>query len=489
MKDQKVDEKPPSYNQDTKVETQHVEKTVPHVMSAVEKKLVRKINWTFMPYVCLILFIQFIDKSTLSIASILPEFYKDTGVTTANYGWLGSIFYLGFLCMQLPNNYMLQKFPTAKYVGTILVIWGAVLLCIAFTKTFSQIMALRFLLGFFEAVTYPSMFLLIATMYRRSEQVIWFGVMFMSNGAAGILGSLIGMGILSMPTVNGISPWQWGMIIFGIVTGAMGIVYFFFLPDTPYSRWFRLTEEEKLVVDERVRDNAVVATHAINYSQIWEALREARFYCYCLISLFINFQNGSLTIFSTIIIKQLGFSNVNATLLTIPSGVCTILLIAIFITISKKKNEISYVAMAACTVSLIGLILLTAIPGGGVKLIGLYLSWACSPTYLLLQASITSNVSGYTKKIFYTSGNLVFYTFGNFIGPLLLKDDEAPRYLTGMGVYIACNVLVILLFAYVRYTYVKANKQRNLVEKDTVALPNGIEDLTDVQNENFIYRT
>lgn len=58
MKDQKVDEKPPSYNQDTKVETQHVEKTVPHVMSAVEKKLVRKINWTFMPYVCLILFIQ-----------------------------------------------------------------------------------------------------------------------------------------------------------------------------------------------------------------------------------------------------------------------------------------------------------------------------------------------------------------------------------------------------------------------------------------------
>lgn len=58
MKDQKVDEKPPSYIQDTKVETQHVEKTAQHVMSSVEKKLVRKINWTFMPYVCLILFIQ-----------------------------------------------------------------------------------------------------------------------------------------------------------------------------------------------------------------------------------------------------------------------------------------------------------------------------------------------------------------------------------------------------------------------------------------------
>lgn len=58
MKDHIVDEKPPSYIDDTKVESQHLEKTVAHVMSDVEKKLVRKINWTFMPYVCLILFIQ-----------------------------------------------------------------------------------------------------------------------------------------------------------------------------------------------------------------------------------------------------------------------------------------------------------------------------------------------------------------------------------------------------------------------------------------------
>jgi ACS family allantoate permease-like MFS transporter len=144
--------------------------------------------------------------------------------------------------MQLPNNYMLQKFPTSKYFGAVLVIWGAVLLSIAFTKTFSQIMALRFLLGFLEAATYPAMFLLIATMYRRSEQVTWFGVMFMSNGIAGILGSLIGVGILGMKTVGGISSWQWSMIIFGIVTAVLGFVYFFFLPDTPYSRWFRLTE-------------------------------------------------------------------------------------------------------------------------------------------------------------------------------------------------------------------------------------------------------
>ncbi|CAO3642564.1 unnamed protein product [Mucor hiemalis] len=487
-------EKTPSFSSDIKdvkesSSSVEGEKSSKFVYSPAEKKLVRKINWILMPFVCVSLFIQFVDKSTVSIASVIPQFYKDTGVTRDTYGWLGSIFYLGFLCMQLPNNYLLQKFPTSKYFGTVLVIWGVVLLCIAFTKTFSQIMALRFLLGFFEAATYPAMFLLIAQMYRRSEQVIWFGVMFMSNGVAGILGSLMGVGILQMKTVGGISAWQWGMLIFGVVTAALGFVYFVFLPDTPYSRWFRLTEEEKLIVDQRVRDNATVATHAVNYSQIWEALKEPRLYCYCLISLFINFQNGALTIFSSIIITELGFSSVDATYLSIPSGVCTILMIAIFITISKKKNEIILVAMAACTVSLIGIVLLTVIPGGGAKLVGLYLSWGCTPTYLLLQTSITSNVAGYTKKIFYTSGNLIFYTFGNFIGPLLLKDKDKPRYIPAMGVYIACNAIVIILFGYVRWTYVRANKRRNNLDYNATALPDNVEDITDVQNENFVYRT
>ncbi|KAG2215929.1 hypothetical protein INT46_004185 [Mucor plumbeus] len=384
---------------------------------------------------------------------------------------------------------MLQKFPISKFVGTVLVIWGATLLCMAFVISFSQLAALRFLLGFFEAVTYPAMFLLIATFYRRSEQVVWFGVMFMSNGLAGILGSVIGAGILKMPTVGDISPWKWAMIIFGSFTCLLGFFYFVFLPDRPKSRWFKLTEEEQLIIEDRSRDNAVVPTLAINYSQIKEALHEPRFYCYTLISLFINFQNGALTNFSTIIIQNLGFTGVNIILLNIPSGVMTILLIGVFTFISKKKNETIYVAIAANTVSLIGLIILTAIPEGGAKLAGLYLAWGSTPAYLLMQASITSNVSGYTKKIFYTSVNLVFYTFGNFIGPLLLVEKDEPRYLTGMGVYLACNVICILLFLFIRYSYVKENKKRLLHNgSPDVSLLGDLEDFTDVENKNFVYR-
>ncbi|KAL7333711.1 hypothetical protein PS15p_202576 [Mucor circinelloides] len=459
------------------------------IASPAEKKLVKKINLAFGPLLCLILFIQFCDKTTLSTAVILPQFYKDTHITQDQYTWVSSIFYFGYLCMQPFNNYMLQRFPISKFVGSVLVVWGVTLLSMAFATNFSQLAALRFLLGFFEAVTYPAMYLLIATLYRRSEQVIWFGVMFMSNGLAAILGTVIGVGILKMPTVGNISPWKWSMILFGSFTCLLGFIYFVFLPDRPTSRWFRLTEEEKDIVEERSRDNAVVPTVTINYDQIKEALREPRFYCYTLISLFGNFQNGALTSFSTIIIKNLGFDGISTILLNIPSGVMSILLIALFTFISKKKNETIYVAVAATTVSLVGLVILTAIAEGGGRLAGLYLAWSGTSAYLLMQASISSNISGYTKKIFYTSVNLIFYTFGNFIGPLLLVEKDAPRYLTGMGVYVACNIINILLFLFIRYSYVKENKKRLLNnESSNVALTGELEDITDVENKNFIYR-
>lgn len=369
-------------------------------------------------------------------------------------------------------------------------VWGVSLLCMAFAHNFSQLAALRFLLGFFEASTYPCMFLLIATIYRRSEQVILFGVLFMSNSVGMVLGGLIGAGIMEMPTVSNISPWKWAFIIFGSITILMGFLYFFLLPDKPTSKWFRLTEEQKLIIKERSRDNAVIPTLEIDYDQIREALSEPRLYCYCLISLLIELQNGALTIFSALIIADLGFSNFNAVLLTIPSGVVSFLIMYFSTNLSKKKGEIILIAIGTCTISLVGLICLLAIPSGGAKLIGLYLSWGCTPTYTLMQASISSNVSGYTKKIFYTSGNLIFYTVGNFIGPLLLRQKDAPRYFMGMSIYIAANIIVICLFVYIRYSYTAINKKRHLDKNsNVVALPDDLEDITDAQNQNFVYRT
>jgi hypothetical protein len=57
---------------------------IPFQKSETEKKLVRKINWTLLPFVGAIVFIQFVDKSTLGISAVLG-IIQDTHLTGSQY--------------------------------------------------------------------------------------------------------------------------------------------------------------------------------------------------------------------------------------------------------------------------------------------------------------------------------------------------------------------------------------------------------------------
>lgn len=98
------------------------------------------------------------------------------------------------------------------------------------------------------------------------------------------------------------------MIIWGCVTTVLGVAFFFFLPDKPKSRWFRLTPDEEKIVNERTRDNTVIQNKQIRTEHMLEALKEPRFYAYVLISFLLDLQNGCVTIFSSQIIADMGFS-------------------------------------------------------------------------------------------------------------------------------------------------------------------------------------
>lgn len=71
----------------------------------------------------------------------------DTQINSDQFAWLGSIFYLGYLLYQIPNAYLLQRVPIGRYVGCVIILWGFVLAITCKATNFSQLAALRFLLG------------------------------------------------------------------------------------------------------------------------------------------------------------------------------------------------------------------------------------------------------------------------------------------------------------------------------------------------------
>jgi hypothetical protein len=170
----------------------------------------------------------------------------------------------------------------------------------------------------------------------------------------------------------------------------------------------------------------------------------------------------------------------------VPSGCVSALLSLLGVWVARKTGQLYFSVVVCTTISLIGVILLAVLPLTGVKLLGYFLAWAENGTAVMLLTIIASNVTGYTKKIFYNGMNIIFFTLGNFVGPLLMLEHEAPAYKTGMIIYCIGNAAILVMLFVARQLMASENKKR-------LSNPSGEkydvnDDLTDQENKSFIYK-
>lgn len=118
----------------------------------------------------------------------------------------------------------------------------------------------------------------------------------------------MGYGIGHMEGDKGLHAWQWLMIILGSITASFGIFVFFFLIDDPRSPKLKLTEEEKVIMEERLKDTGIKQTTKTDWGQVRECFSDPKTYAWFLISICINMTNGALLAFSGLITVGLGFS-------------------------------------------------------------------------------------------------------------------------------------------------------------------------------------
>ena len=78
----------------------------------------------------------------------------------------------------------------------------------AMGNKFSELAALRFLLGLFEATCLPCIYIIIANLYRREEQTLYFGIATMCQGVGSVLGNFVAVGVSNMGNSRGIAMWR-----------------------------------------------------------------------------------------------------------------------------------------------------------------------------------------------------------------------------------------------------------------------------------------
>jgi len=195
------------------------------------------------------------DKTTLGSAAILG-IREATHLTTNQYNWLGTIFYLSYLVFEFPQNLALQRFPVAKWMSLNIFVWAVALCSHAACKNFAGLFVVRLILGACEGSITAGFLIVTSMFYTRNEQTVRVGWWFLMNGTAQIISGFISFGSLHIHTRT-FEPWQWLMVITGALTLLTALAFWFLFPDSPTTAWF-LTKEERVSAVRRIKVSSVV---------------------------------------------------------------------------------------------------------------------------------------------------------------------------------------------------------------------------------------
>lgn len=145
------------------------------------------------------------------------------------------IFFIPFVLIEIPSN-MIMGLPRVKpsvFLGINMLILGIVSTCQGLTKSYGGLLALRFLMGIFEATLPAGAAFLIGEYYTRKEQALRFAMFFTFGILGPCISGLLAYAIRNMNGIQGKEGWRWIFILEGTFTIAISFLVFLLVPNFP----------------------------------------------------------------------------------------------------------------------------------------------------------------------------------------------------------------------------------------------------------------
>ncbi|KAJ4475567.1 MFS general substrate transporter [Lentinula aciculospora] len=465
----------------------------------------KKIDRHILPLMCVLYWVQFMDKTTLGSSAILG-ITSATHLSTNQYNWLGTSFYLSYLVFEYPQNLALQKFPVGKWMSINIFIWSIALCCHAACTDFAGLFVVRLILGMCEGSITAGFMIVSSMFYTRTEQTLRVGYWFLMNGTAQIISGFISFGSLHIHTPN-FDPWQWLMIITGAITFITAICFFLFFPDSPTTACF-LTPAERALAVIRIRENQTgVENKHFKKEQMIEALLDPKTWMFALFSALDNVPN-SLTNQRALIVSSFGFTNLQTTLLGCVDGMIEIVTIWTGVNIAARfPDSRAYVAFVYFIPNLVGVIVINTLPWSDKVglLFGQWLTGVGTTGFVLSLSWLSSVTAGHTKRITTNAIMLCAYCIGNAAAPFMWQAKYKPRNHIPWTIIGICYGICMLLLLAIRFHLQRQNKLRQnephdhqyddvYIERvnedgtiDEIKVEKEFLDLTDKQNRDFRY--
>ncbi|KAK8067299.1 MFS general substrate transporter [Apiospora hydei] len=416
----------------------------------LDRHLTKTLDMTLMPVVFILFLLNILDRNNIASAKI-SGLTTTLGITNSEYNTCLLMFYIGYLDIyqrkQVPSNMIIGKVRPSLYICLMTSLWGILSMSQGFTKTFSQLAAVRFILGLVEAPFIPAVFVLgmsggrMGCWYTRAELPPRIAILYGGNMIATAFSGLIAAGITSrMDGAAGRPAWEWLFIIEGSLTVVIAILLLPLLTDYPLqSKHLFLSRELQLYAEYRVRkENAGIVDE--DPESIWRGLRQAlvdpKLYMFVVMQMAL-ITAQSFSIFFPSIVGTLGYDREKTLLLTSPPY-----FFAFFVSLAVSfhaahAHERGYHIAVPMLFALLGNLLAMFVPSTGGRYFSMFLMTAGSYSpYNLVMSWVSASLPRPRAKRAAALAIVNFMSAGvsHFYTSYMFPDSQKPRYYAGGAV-------------------------------------------------------
>ncbi|WP_326806809.1 MULTISPECIES: MFS transporter [unclassified Streptomyces] len=228
--------------------------------SAVEASAIRKISTRLVPFVALMFFVNYLDRTAVSFAE--PNgMGEDLALTAAQFGFASGIFFLGYIVLEIPSNMALHRFGARRWLARIMVTWGVVSLLFTWVNGTEQLYTLRFLLGVAEAGFFPGAILYLSQWVPSRHRTKILGLFYLAQPLTTVLGAPLAGWLIGHHGLFGLEGWRVMFLFVSVPAILLGVVAWFYLIDRPADAKWLTPEERDWLTTELAAENAEKTGH------------------------------------------------------------------------------------------------------------------------------------------------------------------------------------------------------------------------------------
>jgi ACS family tartrate transporter-like MFS transporter len=313
-------------------------------MAAIEQSTLKKVTRRIIPFVGLLYFAAFIDRTNVGFAAL--QMNRDLGFSAYVYGLGAGIFFAGYCLFEVPSNLILHRFGARRWIARIMITWGILAGAMAFVATPMEFYLVRFLLGVAEAGFFPGIIYYLTHWVPASHRAKLVAAFMTAIPISTAVGGPISGAILSMDGLLGFSGWQWLFLIETIPSLLLGVVVLVYLQDTPKEvSWLSREEREWLITTLERETTSRNSTHGL---VMLSALASRRVLALSLCYFGVQFGQYGLILWIPQIVKNLGVGGpAVGFVVAIPYAVAAVGMVLWSRHSDAKRERVGHIAVAS----------------------------------------------------------------------------------------------------------------------------------------------